>query len=299
MKPEWMDKIAPLLPEDARRALEGCTDPDVTEIRLRLNKPMELVSGEESKLLYAPNGRGMLEEEETRPLLQRFCDNALYAWEKEIQKGFVTLKNGCRVGISGKAVPETGALSKITGFSIRIVRSVRGCGEKLLPYLLDEQGRFLSTLLVSPPGCGKTTLLRDLIRLLSDGLCGSRCHRVSLVDERFEVSGGEGGSFDLGSRTDVLLGAGKAEGLLRMLSTMSPQVLSADELNFLSDVKAVLEAKSRGVAVLCTAHGADLKGLLGREGMACLYKEQVFERYVILEGVGGIKEIRTGMGEKL
>ncbi len=295
---DWKTWLLPLLTEDMRQALTPLDLNGVTEIRLRLGRPMEVVTAVGSRLLYAPNGRPMLREGEQEGLLSAFCNHARYAWEKEIRQGFITLQQGGRVGVTGRIAAETGAPALVTGFCIRILRPVVGCGETVLSALLKE-GRLRSTLLFSAPGCGKTTLLRDLIRLLSDGLCGAYPHRVGVVDERYEIAGEGGDSFDLGDRTDVLSGVGKGKGLLRLVSTMGPQVLAADELNLLSDVAAVLEAKSRGVEILCTAHGGTFEELLHREGMQKLFTARTFERYVRLTGCGQVREIRDGEGALL
>jgi stage III sporulation protein AA len=294
----WKQSLLPLLSEDMRQALTPLDLSEVTEIRLRLGRPMELVTPTASRLLYAPNGRPMLREGEQEGLLSAFCGHARYAWEKEIQQGFITLQNGCRVGITGRIASETGAPAMVTGFCIRILRPVVGCGEKLLPSLLSE-GRLRATLLYSGPGAGKTTLLRDIVRLLSDGLCGAAPHRVGVVDERFEIGGQTSLAFDLGERTDVLSGVNKGEGLLRLLATMSPQVLAADELNLSADVASVLEAKSRGVTVLCTAQGGTFEELLHREGMRKLFRARTFQRYVRLVGCGAVDEIRDEAGVAL
>lgn len=297
-KKDWKTWLLPLLTEDMREALLPLDLSEVKEIRLRLGKPMEVVTAAASRLLYAPNGRPMLRDGEQEELLSAFCNHARYAWEREIQQGFITLNSGCRVGIAGRIAAETGAPSLVTGFCIRILRPVVGCAEGVLPHLLRE-GRLRSTLLFSAPGCGKTTLLRDMVRLLSDGRCGAVPHRVGVVDERFEIGGEGGTAFDLGDRTDVLSGVSKGEGLLRLLSTMGPQVLAADELNFNSDVASVLEARSRGVHVLCTAHGGSFAQMLRRRGMQRLFEGRTFERYVRLVGCGQVDEIRDEEGKQL
>ncbi len=299
-EPSWTRVLLPLLPQQAAEALKKCPLEQVQEVRLRLRQPMEVVMGGESRLFYAPNGRGMLLEKEVQSLLSAFCGKAVYAWEKELKEGFVTLPQGCRVGVSGRIGGRDGLLSPITGFCIRIGRSVKGCALPILPKLLKD-GQLLSTLLFSPPGGGKTTLLRDIIRLISQGEGGAVGQRVSLVDERYEISGapvGEEG-YDLGPRTDVLGGAPKGEGLLRMLSTMGPQVLAADELNFLEDTEGVLEARRRGVRVLCSAHGESLQGLTKRRGMETLWTERVFARFVLVEKAGQSLRIFDGTGKEM
>lgn len=299
-EPSWTRVLLPLLPQQAAEALKKCPLEQVQEVRLRLHQPMEVVIGGESRLFYAPNGRGMLLEKEVQSLLSAFCGKAVYAWEKELKEGFVTLPQGCRVGISGRIGGRDGLLSPVTGFCIRIGRSVKGCALPILPKLLKD-GQLMSTLLFSPPGGGKTTLLRDIIRLISRGEGGAVGQRVSLVDERYEISGdpvGEEG-YDLGPRTDVLGGAAKGEGLLRMLSTMGPQVLAADELNFLEDTEGVLEARRRGVRVLCSAHGESLQGLTKRRGMETLWTERVFARFVLVEKAGQSLRVFDGTGKEM
>lgn len=298
MAESWAKVVLPLLPPQAGEAVSKCPLDRVQEVRLRVHQPLEVVVAGESRLFYAPNGRGMLLPEETEPLLSAFCHEAVYAWEKELQEGFVTLPQGCRVGITGRMGSGDGRLLPITGFCIRIGREVKGCALPLLPALL-EGGRLLPTLLFSPPGGGKTTLLRDIIRLVSAGQGGAVGERVSLVDERYEVSGapfGEEG-YDLGTRTDVLGGECKGKGLLRMLSTMGPQVLAVDELNFSEDIAGVLEARRRGVTVLCTAHGGSLQGLFARKGMEKM--EGVFARFVLVEEAGSHLKVFDGKGEEL
>lgn len=298
MEQSWAKVVLPLLPLQVREAVSKCPLGRVQEVRLRVHQPLEVVVAGESRLFYAPNGRGMLLPEETEPLLSAFCHKAVYAWEKELQEGFVTLPRGCRVGVTGRMGSGDGRLHPITGFCIRIGREVKGCALPLLPVLLEE-GKLLPTLLFSPPGGGKTTLLRDIIRLVSSGQGGAVGERVSLVDERYEVSGapfGEEG-YDLGTRTDVLGGERKGKGLLRMLSTMGPQVLAVDELNFWEDVEGVLEACRRGVTVLCTAHGGSLQGLLQRKGMEAV--AGVFARFVLVEGAGSHLQVFDSEGKEL
>lgn len=294
MDKDWSTWLLPLLSGDMQQGLKPFEDQPITEIRLRRNGPMEVVIRGEGKLVYAPNGRPMLPEGEEALLLSRLCGGAPYAWEQQLMQGFVTLPNGCRVGICGRIHPDTGQLVSITGFCIRMARQVIGCGERVVPKLLQD-GRLRSTLIFSPPGGGKTTLLRDCIRLLSSGLAGAKPHRVGVVDERFELWGQDMG-LNLGPRTDVLAGISKPQGLLRLLSTMGPQVLAADELYSPEDAAAVLEAKSRGVEVICTAHGGSYADLISRKGLGDLLQTGVFSRLVEVKNGGQTMAILDGEG---
>ncbi len=286
----WKSRLTPLLPPAPRRVLETLPeDTSLLELRLRVGQPMELVYPERSRLIFSQNGAPMLTEEDCPALLSAICGRSIYAWEEELREGFVTLGGGCRVGLCGRAVVEDGRVlrfSSVTGFNFRIARQCLGVAEPLLPALTCD-GRLLPTLVVSPPGCGKTTLLRDLVRLASRGTKGLRPARVGVTDERFELAGGaDGEAFDLGPRCDVMSGLPKAEGLRRLIAALSPQVLACDELNSKAEAEAVLAARSCGVVVLATAHADSVQGLLRRPAFQLLWEEKVFARVVLLQGVG-------------
>ncbi len=293
----WTTHILPLLPERAR-AILGRVSPasPLLEIRLRAERPMQLVFDGYDRIVYAPSRAAVLTLEDCGTLLRRICQGSVYAWEEELRQGFVTLDGGFRVGVCGRAVAgQAGVerLADVTGFDFRIVRAVRDCALHVLPLLLDDGGRVKSTLILSPPGRGKTTLLRDLVRLLSDGAGGAAPHRVALVDERYEVAGAVRGvpAFPVGVRTDVMTGMKKADGLVRMLAAMSPEVLATDELSRPEDVEAVLDAETCGVRVVATAHARDLAGLLRRAPMRRMYEYGVFERYLALSDAGAVGQV--------
>lgn len=293
----WEQHILPLMPDRARAILRSVSPAEgLLEVRLRAEKPMQLVFDGFDRIVYAPSHTAVLTRDGCGELLQRLCGGSVYAWEEELRQGFVTLDGGFRVGVCGRAIAGKAGVerfSDVTGFDFRIVRAVPGCAADVLPRLLDETGGVKSTLVLSPPGRGKTTLLRELVRCLSDGLCGARPHRVALVDERYEVAGAVRGVpvFDLGVRTDVMTGLRKADGLTRMLAAMSPQVLATDELSRAEDADAVLDAETCGVRVVATAHARDLAGLLRRPPMRRLYEMGVFERYVALGASGAVGQI--------
>ena len=202
------------------------------------------------------------------------------------------------MGVCGRAVGQDGRLERITditSLNFRISRAIEGVCTPLLPLLADG-GLPCSTLVLSAPGCGKTTLLRDLARRCAYGAPGIRPCRVAIVDARYELSGSVRGvpQFDLGPRTDVLTGSSKAEGMRLMITTMSPQVLVADELSTEADVSAAIEAAACGVRLLAGVHAGGPEALLSRPPMRELLRAKLFDRYVLLgrsRGVGTVEGV--------
>lgn len=303
---EILPLLAPRLGDLISRAIPHMPAP-LEEIRVREGRPLHLVySGGDGFVtpdgtLSPDPGRAVpATRDDLSRTFQLMARGSVYSWEDEVRGGFLTLEGGHRVGLCGRAVVDEGRIrtfKQIASLNIRIAREVLGAADPLLPELI-RGGRLLSTLLISPPQAGKTTLLRDLVRQLSTGLprLGLRGLKVGLVDERSEVAGCHQGvpQRDVGPRTDVLDGCPKVEGMMLLIRALSPQVVAVDEIGRPADAAAVLEALHAGVAVLATAHGHDLADVARRPALAELLRVGAFQRAVLLDRIprpGSIKQV--------
>lgn len=215
---------------------------------------------------------------------------SLYAVNEQIKAGFIGVSGGIRIGLCGQAVYDgenIKTLKSITSLNVRFPHEIKGCGGKVLRHCFD--GKMLSTLVISPPGAGKTTLIRDICRSISDGA------NVLIIDERGEISGeADGGfSFDIGS-SDVLLYCKKQFGFINGIRSMRPEVIVCDELKGLCDIQSVEEALYCGVSVVATLHAQDISDLRYKRGFERLIESKAFKRYIILTdtpAVGTLKNV--------
>ncbi|OPA81331.1 stage III sporulation protein AA [Paenibacillus selenitireducens] len=272
----------------------------IEEIRVRQERPLEVnYQGQFHYVNYRGEltdmpGEGYLPtREDGNRLLDFITNHSLYTMEEELRKGYITIHGGHRIGLTGRAVLTKGHVDHIrdiTSFNIRIARELKGVGEPILPQLLDfRQHSVQHTLILSPPQHGKTTLIRDLARLISGGQwmhaeAKWKGLKVGIVDERSEIAGCLKGvpSFDVGPRTDVLDGCPKAEGMMMMIRSMSPDVMLVDEIGRPEDADAIREALHAGIRVIATAHGSELEDVLRRPVLNKLISDELFQTYVVL-----------------
>ena len=286
---------------------QNIDEQDLLEVRLRINEPIQLLYSHGEYVLPDEVGNGyIVKQEDIRATLDLISGYSLYAYENEIRQGYITVKGGHRVGFAGQVVLEDGrikSMKHISFLNIRVSHEVKGCGSKCLPYIIEKQ-RVLNTLIVSPPGCGKTTLLRDLVRLLSDGSSLLNGVNVGVVDERSELAACYQGvpQRTLGMRTDVLDGCPKASGMLMLLRSMNPKVIAVDEIGGRQDVEAINYIINCGCSILATIHGANIDDIRTRPVLRSLVELKMFDRYIVIdgdEGVGTIGNIFDERGNEL
>lgn len=260
---------------------------EAVEIRLRINSPVLIKTSKKDLFLDENN---IINKKDIDDIVGNFTKNSIHAFENEISKGFITIEGGHRVGICGDCIYDQKGLKgfkNITSLNIRIAREFLGCSERTLKYLITPDKNIYNTLIIGPPLSGKTTLIRDVAKNLSDGFKNpyfEGCD-ITLIDERGEISAVYNGipQMNTGRRTDVLSYCKKSDGFIMSIRALSPKVVITDELGSLNDFEIIQYALKSGVKIIATAHGFSLDDVKRNLYLRNIIENNFFERAFILD----------------
>jgi stage III sporulation protein AA len=282
---------------------------NIEEIRLRSQKPLILNANNKdyfynlnsNKLDTKMDNPYIVSKEDVEQTFQIICKYSIHSFMDDIKKGFITLRGGHRVGLVGKVIVEDGQVKNIkhiSSLNIRVSREIIGCSNKVLPHIIKGDNQVNNTLIISPPQCGKTTLIRDIVRNLSNGNkeYGFKGIKVALIDERNEISGSYLGSpqMDLRTRTDIIETCPKNLGIMMLLRSMSPNLIVTDEIGSIDEIKALYTALNGGVSLITTVHGDSIEDIRNRKELSQLLEKDLFKKVIILsakKGPGTIEKI--------
>ena len=269
---------------DSGHAIEESSIADkLEEIRLRSSKPLILKI--EQEIIVTEY---IVSQQEVLQSFEKICESSIYSYRKQICDGYITIKGGNRVGIVGSAVVDNGQVTNInyiSSLNFRIASQRIGCSNNVMEDIIDFQNNSVyNTLIVSPPGCGKTTLLRDIIRNISNGTVGFNGKTVGIVDERGEIAAMYKGipQNDIGIRTDVIDNMPKPQGMKILVRSMAPDVIACDEIGSKEDVQAIDYAMCSGVKGIFTAHGKTIEEISKNPELSQLLNRHMFERIILL-----------------
>lgn len=284
--PHRLRKLALALPDRQKESAE--------ELRLRTAHPMTVLVPE-GELSVAPSNRdAIVTAEDLEQMLSSVTDYSRYASMESIRQGYLCVRGGFRLGICGTIVMRDGVpynIREFSGFALRIVREQIGIANDCAAKLFSPDGQFKNTLILSNPGGGKTTLLRDLIRYLSLGDSEHRAQRITVIDERGEIAVSEHGraQMELGNHTDVLCDCPKAVAIPMVLRAMNPQIIALDEITAPEDIRAMCMAANCGVGLLATIHAGSEAELLRKPLWRELLSAEVFQKIILVKNECGVR----------
>lgn len=273
-----------ILPQNIRNAIGNIDNYlYLQEIRIRTDKPLMMQNGSDEVVLdYLPDMNDL------KTLIQRMSNYSVYAFDEELKQGFITIKGGHRVGICGACVIEDSkikTIKSISSINIRICREITGCSDGIMTQVVRD-ANVINTIIISPPKCGKTTLIRDIARNLSNGMesINLKGKKVCIIDERSEICACYNGipQLDVGIRTDVLDECPKSEGIMMAIRSMSPEVIVCDEIGTYKEIESIMMALNSGVSLITTIHGFGVEDLYKRDVFKEILSNNVFERAIVL-----------------
>ena len=274
----------------------------VQEIRIRIGKPIVVCYKGYFKILVDKNNYMVSPIVANADLINYIVSVAtkrsLYAYNHQIKQGYITTDSGIRIGLCGTVVydkKEIATVKNITSLNIRVPHNQKGCSDSIID-LISQNNKVKNTLIISPPGAGKTTLVRDIVFKLSNE---KNIGNILVVDERFEIAGEGNCLFDVGSFVDVISGSSKSYAFHEGLKTMNPKVIVCDEVSKEEDVESIIETSRSGVSVIATAHAENVCDLKSKNIFKKTITEKVFERIVVLSKRNGVGTIECVYDENL
>lgn len=283
-----------IIPTELFNCLVSCsTSGKIMEIRIRQNKPICFMEQGSFKVLKNVNGKELYADKKLIDyIVMRATDSSLYCYNNQLKQFYLSVGGGIRIGVCGEVVSEgekVVSLKNITSLTIRVPNEIIGCSNNIMSYVLCED-KIKNTLIVSPPGMGKTTLLRDLARNICSG---NKVINGLVVDERQEIAGlcGTNNSLDIGAFSDCITRSTKVDGIMEGIRSMRPDVIFTDEIGCISDADAVLYAMTCGVGVVATVHGEGVSSLTSKHFLKNLLASKMIENYVFLSDRNGVGTI--------
>ena len=274
----------------------------IYEIRVRVNKPIMVnYKGKLNQLINNDNYQKtsiIASQDLINYILSIATKQSIYAFNEQIKQCYITTDDGIRIGLCGTVVYNNNFVStikNITSLNIRIGHNVKNCSDKIIN-LLYVNGNVKNTLVISPPGAGKTTLIRDFVYKLSNE---KFLQNILVVDERYELAGAGLSKFDIGDYVDVVSGAEKRFAFDNALKTMNPSVIVTDEIAKESDIESIKQSIKSGVKVIASAHACDILDLKSKNYFSELIKDKYFERIVVLSTRNGVGTIEGVFDENL
>ena len=291
-----MKEIFAVLPEKINSYLKDKSNLNkLQEVRVKVGKPLSIVLDNNETIFNY-----VITRDDVKAMIQKISNYSLYAFEEDIRQGYITIQGGHRVGLAGQCVIEGNSIKtirNITSLNIRVCREIIGCSNSLMNHLV-ENNRVNNTLIISPPKCGKTTLLRDITRNISNGVSqiGLRGKRTVVIDERSEIAACYNGipQMNVGIRTDVYDNCIKSDGMMMAVRGLSPEVIICDEIGTYKDMEGLIMAYNSGVSIIATLHGRNIEELYRRPVFREIVENNIIDKVVILsakKGVGTIEGI--------